>query len=70
MISGLNLDFLVNGVFPMAFETTDDDGKVCGRIPLEQAIKINVSLRDSLLQSFEVGPFNVRGSRCRTYPFQ
>ena len=58
LISGLNLDFLVNNVFPMGFETTDNEGKVCGRIPLGQSIKINVILKDLLVQSFEVGPFS------------
>ncbi|HMR86634.1 MAG TPA: hypothetical protein PKD51_00695 [Saprospiraceae bacterium] len=58
LISGLNLNILVNSTFPMAFETTNSEGKICLRIPLGQLIKIHASLADFSIQTFEVGPFN------------
>jgi hypothetical protein len=62
LISGLNLNILVNSSFPMAFETTNSEGKICLRIPLGQLIKIHASLADYTLQSFEVGPFSTGAS--------
>ncbi len=58
-VNGVILSFNLDQFFPVGFDQTNDEGKVCGRIPLDKPIRIDVLINNTLVQSFDVGPFSL-----------